>query len=349
MPRRCPWRSVGRGAADVAQMVVVAVLASAIGIAFGLAIDWFPADASSQAGRSTRSGTSCSSRPSRCSSSCRSWSCSRSSTSGCGRARRTSTGRPSTATTPGDHLDGHPGDHHRRPLRLRVHGAERHRGSAGRPERQVTVIGQQFAWTFEYNEGGRKFANTQLYLPVDESVKFNVRSTDVIHDFLGAGLPHEDRRRPGITTHYRVTPTQTGQHEIVCAELCGLGHAYMRQTAHVLSRRTSTPGSAARRAPGPPAAAGGAGGEGADEQSGGGAATRAPRSCSSTATAGRTPRPAAPATLADAGTNGQTGPNLDEVLQGKDAAFIEQSIIDPTRRSPTATRRASCPATTRTR
>lgn len=34
-------------------------------------------------------------------------------------------------------------------------------------------------------------------------------------------------------------------------------------------------------------------------------------------------------TLADAGATGQVGPNLDEVLQGKDAAFIHESIVDP--------------------
>jgi len=39
----------------------------------------------------------------------------------------------------------------------------------------------------------------------------------------------------GITTGYRVTPTKLGEYPIVCAELCGLGHAFMRSTAHVLS------------------------------------------------------------------------------------------------------------------
>jgi mono/diheme cytochrome c family protein len=34
-------------------------------------------------------------------------------------------------------------------------------------------------------------------------------------------------------------------------------------------------------------------------------------------------------TLADAGTSAEIGPNLDEVLQGQDAAFIEESIVDP--------------------
>jgi cytochrome c oxidase subunit 2 len=34
-------------------------------------------------------------------------------------------------------------------------------------------------------------------------------------------------------------------------------------------------------------------------------------------------------TLADAGTTATTGPDLDKVLKGKDAAFIKQSILQP--------------------
>ena len=34
-------------------------------------------------------------------------------------------------------------------------------------------------------------------------------------------------------------------------------------------------------------------------------------------------------TFAAAGTSGTTGPDLDEVLAGKDAAFVEQSIVEP--------------------
>ncbi|CAN5254733.1 hypothetical protein BH18ACT14_BH18ACT14_02220 [soil metagenome] len=34
-------------------------------------------------------------------------------------------------------------------------------------------------------------------------------------------------------------------------------------------------------------------------------------------------------TLQDAGTNGTVGPNLDDVLKGKDPDFIRESIVDP--------------------
>src|SRR5215216_5123703 len=108
--------------------------------------------------------------------------------------------------------------------------------ASGQKERVVKVFGEQFAWTFEYNEGGRKFRNTQLYLPAGQSLKFEVQSKDVIHDFWVPDFRMKIDAVPGITTSYRVTPKSSaiGDHQIVCAELCGLGHAFMRQTAHVM-------------------------------------------------------------------------------------------------------------------
>src|SRR3954466_4062508 len=110
--------------------------------------------------------------------------------------------------------------------------------AAGQKERVVKVFGEQFAWTFLYNEGGRQFRSAQLYLPANESVKFEVQSKDVIHDFWVPDFRMKIDAVPGITTSYRVTPKSSaiGPHQIVCAELCGLGHAFMRQTAHVMTK-----------------------------------------------------------------------------------------------------------------
>src|SRR5919197_1800939 len=104
-------------------------------------------------------------------------------------------------------------------------------------ERNVAVTGQQFTWSFAYNEGGKKFTSPQLYLPVGESVKFDVRYKDVIHDFWVPEFRMKIDAVPGITTHYRITPIRDGAFPVVCAELCGLGHSTMRQTAHVLPAR----------------------------------------------------------------------------------------------------------------
>ena len=105
--------------------------------------------------------------------------------------------------------------------------------AAGQKERVVKVFGEQFAWTFEYNEGGRQFRNTQLYLPAGQSVKFEVQSKDVIHDFWVPDFRMKIDAVPGITTSYRVTPKSSaiGPHQIVCAELCGLCLLYTSDAA----------------------------------------------------------------------------------------------------------------------
>ncbi len=101
----------------------------------------------------------------------------------------------------------------------------------------VNVTGQQFAWSFEYpgmGPGGKALKSDQLYLAKDHPVEFHVRSMDVIHDFWVPEFRLKIDAVPGITTKYRINPTRPGDYDVVCAELCGLGHSTMRQTAHVL-------------------------------------------------------------------------------------------------------------------
>src|SRR4051812_17866496 len=197
--------------------------------------------------------------------------------------------------------------------------------ASGQKERVVRVFGEQFAWTFEYNEGGRRFRNAQLYLPAGQSVKFEVQSKDVIHDFWVPDFRMKIDAVPGITTSYRVTPKPSaiGDHAIVCAELCGLGHAFMRQTAHVMTK--SAFAAWVRRASAP--AGGGGGGGGGGEASGGAPDAKAVFTNGKDST-GATPCGACH-TLSEAGTSGTTGPELDKALKGKDAAFIKQSIVKP--------------------
>jgi cytochrome c oxidase subunit II len=190
-------------------------------------------------------------------------------------------------------------------------------------ERIVTVTGQQFAWSFAYNEGGKKFTTAQLFLPAGKSVKFDVKSKDVIHDFWVPDFRMKIDAVPGITTHYRVTPKNPaaiGDHAIVCAELCGLGHAFMRQTAHILAPADFDRW--VQKMTAKPAAGGGGGG-------GGGAAVNAKQLFTSGNAATGATACATCHTLADAGAQGQVGPDLDKVLKGKDAAFIKESILSP--------------------
>ena len=184
-------------------------------------------------------------------------------------------------------------------------------------EMSVRVVGEQFTWIFFYKgSDGKEFASNQLYVPVNKPVHFTVQSKDVIHDFWVPAFRMKIDAVRGINTDLRVTPNKTGTYPVVCAELCGIGHAAMRQTAHVVSRQDFdkwvSDRQAAAQGGGAEPAAGGGGGAAPD-----GKALFASNGCGGCHA------------LADAGTSGGVGPDLDQVLKGKDDAFIKQSIVDP--------------------
>ena len=105
------------------------------------------------------------------------------------------------------------------------------------PEIQINVTGQQFAWSYEYPSsltGGKPLKSDQLYVPVNESVYFNIKSVDVIHAFWVPAFRLQIDAVPGITTHWRATPDRLGSYPVVCNLLCGIGHSVMRSTIHVV-------------------------------------------------------------------------------------------------------------------
>jgi cytochrome c oxidase subunit 2 len=104
-------------------------------------------------------------------------------------------------------------------------------------EIQVEVTGQQFAWSYQYPRsvtGGAPLNTYQLYVPEGESVEFNIRSRDVIHAFWIPAFRIQEDAVPGITTHWRATPDRLGSYPVVCNLLCGPGHSLMRSTIHVV-------------------------------------------------------------------------------------------------------------------
>src|SRR5215213_510110 len=100
-------------------------------------------------------------------------------------------------------------------------------------EMVVAVTGQQFTWTFDYPSERLKGAK-ELYLPVDRPVEFRIHTKDVLHSFWVPQFRLKSDAVPGLTTKIRVTPDREGQFEVVCTELCGLGHSTMRQFARVV-------------------------------------------------------------------------------------------------------------------
>ena len=118
------------------------------------------------------------------------------------------------------------------------------------PDHTITVVGSKWQWAFVYNgetaaEGkdvydiGTPEDFADLYLPVDESVRFNLLSPDVIHSFWIPEFYFKMDVVPGRgpqVNSFDLTPTREGTFTGRCAELCGLYHSRMLFKVHVVSR-----------------------------------------------------------------------------------------------------------------
>ncbi|APD13690.1 cytochrome B [Pandoraea pulmonicola] len=126
-----------------------------------------------------------------------------------------------------------------------------------RDARVVEVVGQQWQWRFRLpgpdgrlgtsdpsyvtadnplglnpkdpaNQDNRIVDAPELHLLVGQPVKLLLRAKDVLHDFYVPPFRTRMNMVPGMVTQMWLTPTRTGRFDILCAQLCGVGHANMR-------------------------------------------------------------------------------------------------------------------------
>ena len=108
-------------------------------------------------------------------------------------------------------------------------------GDAGKNPMTIKVFAQQFSWRFEYPDS-KGLKSYELVMPVNRNITFELQSADVIHSFWIPAMGQKQDVVPGIDTSIVITPTRTGRFPLVCAELCGLGHATMRSPVTVVSQ-----------------------------------------------------------------------------------------------------------------
>jgi cytochrome c oxidase subunit 2 len=105
----------------------------------------------------------------------------------------------------------------------------------------VGVVGFRWSWTFNYvdqntYEVGTPEQDPVLYLPVDQTVKFELTSPDVVHSFWVPAFLFKMDVIPGRTNEFQVTPNKIGTFNGKCAELCGVDHSRMLFTVKVVSQ-----------------------------------------------------------------------------------------------------------------
>ena len=129
---------------------------------------------------------------------------------------------------------------------------------------QVEVTESQFVYTFRYPGPDGKFGRLEaslvspatgnplgldpndpagkddivtasLTVPVNRPIELLIRSQDVIHNFFVRELRLQQDAVPGMVIPMHFTPDRIGEYEIVCTQLCGLGHYHMHSKLYVVS------------------------------------------------------------------------------------------------------------------
>jgi cytochrome c oxidase subunit 2 len=88
----------------------------------------------------------------------------------------------------------------------------------------VSVTARMWSWLFEYENG---IETDTLYVPVNTPVKLLLKSQDVIHSFYIPAFRIKEDAVPGYENHLWFEANEAGDYDVLCAEYCGLRHAYM--------------------------------------------------------------------------------------------------------------------------
>jgi len=105
---------------------------------------------------------------------------------------------------------------------------------------RIGVHGKQFEWQVTYGGPDGTLGTpddftvrNQLHIVVDKPVAIELSSEDVIHSFFVPEFRVKQDAVPGMHITAWFQATKTGEFEIGCAELCGMGHYKMRARVFV--------------------------------------------------------------------------------------------------------------------
>lgn len=103
---------------------------------------------------------------------------------------------------------------------------------------KITVHGKQWWWRVRYESAAGQWVElaNEIRLPVNEYVEFRLESYDVNHSFWIPPLGGKLDLIPGRITRLALKPTRTGVFQGMCAEYCGMSHAFMQFPVVVLEK-----------------------------------------------------------------------------------------------------------------
>ena len=121
----------------------------------------------------------------------------------------------------------------------------------------IEALGQQWQWSYRYPGKDGKLGTTNvrlidgdnpfginpedpagrddvlvegddLHVPMGKPIRMLLRSIDVLHNFYVPEFRAKMDLVPGAVTYFWFTPTRPGTFDVLCFELCGVGHHAMR-------------------------------------------------------------------------------------------------------------------------
>ncbi len=108
------------------------------------------------------------------------------------------------------------------------------------PDRVVRVIAQQWAWTFQDAGLDNKLDTDDdvktldvMHVEVNKVYNFELVSKDVLHSFSIPVFRLKQDTIPGRVIKGWFKAEVTGQYDIQCVEMCGLGHGIMAGRVHI--------------------------------------------------------------------------------------------------------------------
>ena len=104
----------------------------------------------------------------------------------------------------------------------------------------IRIIGQQWAWTFQHPGADNELDTAddiitvdELHVEVDRTYHFLLEARDVLHSFSVPVFRLKQDAIPGRSITGWFEPTRTGDHDVQCAEICGIGHGVMAARIHI--------------------------------------------------------------------------------------------------------------------
>jgi cytochrome c oxidase subunit 2 len=95
----------------------------------------------------------------------------------------------------------------------------------------IEVTGHRWWWEVKYKDdipGNIVVTANEIHLPINTPVKFELKSTDVIHSFWAPNFNGKKDAIPGHSSAVWFRATRAGEFRGQCAEYCGYQHAHMR-------------------------------------------------------------------------------------------------------------------------